>query len=50
MEDFVASLRGLIIVHTVDYLYRGGRLGPGLAARLIENLLEGFGTHRPARP
>jgi AcrR family transcriptional regulator len=49
LDDFVASLRGLIVVHTIDFLYRGGRLGPDLAARLIENLLQGFGTRRPVR-
>jgi AcrR family transcriptional regulator len=45
VRDFVASLRGLIIVHTVDYLYRGQELGPGLAPRLIDDLLSGFGHH-----
>jgi AcrR family transcriptional regulator len=49
LEEFVASLRGLIVVHTVDFLYRGGRLGPGLAARLIDDLLRGFGTSHPCR-
>jgi AcrR family transcriptional regulator len=48
VEDFVASLRGLIVVHTIDFLYRGRPLGPGLAPRLIDNLLHGFG--RPGPP
>jgi AcrR family transcriptional regulator len=43
VREFVASLRGLIIVHTVEFLYRDQELGPHLVPRLIENLLHGFG-------
>lgn len=42
LGDFVASVRGLIVVHTIDFLYRGAALGPDLAGRSIEGLLRGF--------
>jgi hypothetical protein len=41
-------VRGLIVIHTMDYLYRGGELGPELARRLVGDLLRGFGA--PAAP
>jgi AcrR family transcriptional regulator len=41
--DFTKALRGMIIVHVVDYLYREGALGPGLGSRLVDDLLRGFG-------
>src|SRR5262249_45273478 len=48
--DFLATLRGMIVVHTVDYLYKdlfpkkkcefkGGDLGTDLARRLVDDLL-----------
>jgi hypothetical protein len=34
---------GAFVVHSIlDFLYRGGDLGPGLARRLVEDLLRGF--------
>lgn len=41
-RDATAALRGLVIVHTVDFLYRDAALGPELPARLVSDLLEGF--------
>lgn len=43
IEACAASLRGLITIYTVDFLYRGVELGPGLGRRLVEDLLRGFG-------
>ncbi len=44
-SDFLASLRGLLVIQTMDYLYRGGELGPDLAQSLVNDLLRGFGQH-----
>jgi AcrR family transcriptional regulator len=40
----LAAVRGLIVVHTVEYLYRGSLLEPGLGGRIVAELLRGFGT------
>ncbi|GIW89503.1 MAG: TetR family transcriptional regulator [Isosphaeraceae bacterium] len=45
----VAALRGLVIVHTIEFLYRGTELGPGLPARLVADLLEGFARREAHR-
>ena len=47
VEDFAAALRGLVVIHTVDYLYRDRPLDPDLARRLALDLLDGF--RRPGR-
>lgn len=44
VEACAASLRGLIAIYTMDYLYRGVELGPGLGRGLVEDLLRGFGA------
>ena len=44
VEDFASALRGLVVVRTVDSLYRDRPLGPDLARRLASDLLQGFGT------
>lgn len=49
LDAFVASLRGLAIVHTVDYLYQGVRLDSAVAERVITTLLQGFGVPRDRR-
>lgn len=41
-DEFTKALRGMIIVHIVDYLYRDGMLEPGLGSRLVADLLRGF--------
>lgn len=41
------ALRGMITIHTLKYLYRGANLGPGLGRRLVTDLLDGYGAHRP---
>lgn len=43
VEACTAALRALIVIHTMDFLYRGEGLGPDLAARLVDDLLRGFG-------
>jgi AcrR family transcriptional regulator len=43
-----SACRGLIVISTMDFLYRGGNLGPGLAHRLVGDLLHGFAG--PALP
>ncbi len=40
---FLAAVRGLIVVHSVDFLYRDQELGAGLAQRLVNDLLNGYG-------
>jgi hypothetical protein len=44
-----AALRGLIVIHTMDYLYRGVELGTDLPHRLVGDLLRGFGRPRTVR-
>jgi AcrR family transcriptional regulator len=39
------ACRGLIIVSTLDFLYRERPLGSDLARRQVNDLLQGFGTH-----
>jgi AcrR family transcriptional regulator len=40
-----ANLRGVMLIHTLDFLYRGGELGPKLARRLVGDMLHGFALH-----
>lgn len=47
VDDCAMACRGLIVIATMDYLYRGVDLGAGLARRLVGDLLHGF--TRPAR-
>lgn len=42
-----SAVRGLVVIHTMDFLYRGGTLGPELAGRLVADLLNGFGRQGP---
>jgi TetR/AcrR family transcriptional regulator len=44
VDDCVAMLRGLIVVTTVDFLYRDAAIGPDRPARLVEAVLRGLGT------
>ncbi|MBX6314831.1 MAG: TetR/AcrR family transcriptional regulator, partial [Isosphaeraceae bacterium] len=44
VEAFVMALRGMIVIHTIQFLYRGGELGPELAHRIVADLLGGFGA------
>lgn len=46
VEGFVAALNGVVVVSTIDFLYRGRPLGPDAARRLVDDLLRGFGTSR----
>ncbi|HEV3122817.1 MAG TPA: TetR/AcrR family transcriptional regulator [Isosphaeraceae bacterium] len=39
----MAALRGLVVIHTMDFLYRGHDLAPELAGRIVVDLLRGFG-------
>jgi AcrR family transcriptional regulator len=43
-ESFARALRGLIVVHTMDFLYRERPLGADLAGRIVSDLLRGFGV------
>ncbi|MFO0909381.1 MAG: TetR/AcrR family transcriptional regulator [Isosphaeraceae bacterium] len=45
LDDMVMACRGMIIVATMDFLYGNKELGPGLAQRLVADLLQGF-AHR----
>lgn len=42
VSDLVLALRGQVIVRSIDYLYRGGELSPGLSRRLVTRILRGF--------
>lgn len=37
------ALRGLIVIHTMDFLYRGRALEPDLAGRVVRAVVAGFG-------
>jgi AcrR family transcriptional regulator len=41
-QAFTTNLRGMIVVYTTDFLYKGDALGPDLAPRLVRDLLDGF--------
>ena len=45
----VAAVRGLIVIHSIDYLYREVELGPDLAHRLVIDLLDGFSVVEQGR-
>jgi AcrR family transcriptional regulator len=42
VEDCTKACRGLITVSTIEFLYKGSELGPGLARRHVGDLLGGF--------
>lgn len=42
--EFLAALRGLVVVYSVDYLYKSRPLDEGIARRLVDDLLKGFGS------
>lgn len=48
-DDCTAALRGLIVVHTLDFLYRGRELGPELARRIVHDLMKGYGLRAARR-
>lgn len=43
VDDCAMACRGLIVIATMDFLYRGVELDAGLARRLVGDLLHGFG-------
>jgi AcrR family transcriptional regulator len=58
-DDLVKALRGQVVIHTMDFLYRGGALGPELAVQIVHDLLMGLAepgarvalsVRRPAEP
>lgn len=44
IEACTSACRGMIVVSTMDFLYRNLDLGPELAGRLVDDLLRGFGS------
>lgn len=42
-ESFAAGLNGMIVVSTIEFLFRGRALGPAEGRRIVEDLLRGFG-------
>ncbi len=50
VEACSAACRGLVLVSTVDFLYRDRPLGGDLARRQVEDLLRGFATPRQPAP
>ncbi|MDX2036886.1 MAG: TetR/AcrR family transcriptional regulator [Isosphaeraceae bacterium] len=49
VAECASACRGMIVVSTIDYLYKGRELDAGLASRLVDRLLEGFAL-RAAHP
>ena len=49
VEACSTACRGLITISVMDFLYKNGDLGPGLAGRLVGDLLRGFGMEAPGR-
>lgn len=47
--DLTKALRGQVVIHTMDFLYRDGALGPELADRIVSDLLLGM-AEPDARP
>lgn len=50
VEAFATACRGLIVIAIMDFLYKNGELGPGLADRLVGDLLHGFKRSRQGCP
>ena len=48
-EECTASVRGLVAIYTMDYLYRDLNLDAGLARRLVMDLLDGFSDQATRR-
>jgi TetR/AcrR family transcriptional regulator len=48
VDAFSTACRGLIVISIMDFLYKNRDLGPGLAERLVGDLLRGFG--KPGGP
>src|SRR5215218_7442288 len=42
VAEFAQACRGLMVISILDFLYKNGDLRPGLAARLVGDLLRGF--------
>ena len=46
-EDFAMAMHAMIVDRIMKFLYRGGELGPDLAARLVGDVLWGFARNGP---
>jgi hypothetical protein len=46
---FQQAVRGVIVIHTMDHLYRGENLDAGLPCQLVRDLIRGFGTPEQGR-
>jgi AcrR family transcriptional regulator len=49
-EGLSAALRGQVVIHMIDHLYRDRSLPANLPARLVGQLLQGFSRHIPPPP
>lgn len=47
--DFAKACHGMILVSTMDFLYKSKELGPDLPRRLVGDLLRGFGNPEAPR-
>jgi len=44
VESFLTACHGMIVISMLGHLYKDKDLSPALAARLVDDLLRGFGT------
>ena len=42
--SFATACRGMIVIHSMDFLYQSAELGPDLARTIVSDLLRGFGA------
>ncbi len=49
VDACTSCLRGVFMIHMLDFLYRGKDLEPDLARRLVGDVLRGFGEPGPGR-
>ncbi len=49
VDDFIKALRGMIVTRSMGFLYKGEPLVPGLARRMVGDLLWGFAGRGPAQ-
>ncbi|MGE3822474.1 MAG: TetR/AcrR family transcriptional regulator [Isosphaeraceae bacterium] len=46
VDDCCRACRGMIVIASMDFLYKNGEHGPDLARRLVNDVLQGFAAQR----